>query len=127
MVLERVPLEVGSIHTEKGITMGIREPGVRFHGSGVRLHDMIKIIMQYIDTYCQKIYYIVSSYTSHVTSENLKRDIRTDLLKTMTIGATLGILLRFCTYKRHYQLKHYAKSLVGGSVFGAGYYPFFMV
>ena len=45
----------------------------------------------------------------------------------MTIGACLGLSLRFCTYKRHYQWKHYVKSVMGGALAGAAYFPFFAV
>jgi hypothetical protein len=83
--------------------------------------------MQFIDSYCGEVYYIVRTLADSRSPAQLKSTLRTDLLKTMAIGSVSLALGRFTIYKRHYLLKNYVNSLLLGSMLGAAYSPIFLV
>jgi hypothetical protein len=82
--------------------------------------------MEYIDKYFGSAFYVCDTYYSPNISSSLKSTLRTDLVKTMMIGATLSIALRFSISVRFYLFKDYLKSAACGSLFGVAYSPYFL-
>lgn len=82
--------------------------------------------MQYIDAYFASIFHIVNAYRNPDLSDELRSTIRTDIKKTMAIGAILAVGARFCIWKRFYLFKDYVKSATGGAIFGLAYSPYFL-
>ena len=82
--------------------------------------------MEYIEKYFSSIFYLCKTYTNPNHSATLKSTIRTDLTKTMMIGAMLLITFRFCISTRYYLLKDYVKSGAWGCLFGMAYSPYFL-
>jgi hypothetical protein len=82
--------------------------------------------MEYIDKYFASIFYVANAYQNPKISDELRSSIQTDLKKTMIIGATLSICIRFCIWKRYYLLKNYIHSSLYGSIFGLAYSPYFL-
>ena len=83
--------------------------------------------MQYIEKYISDIVYIERAYHDPALPSSLKDAILTDLKKTMAIGATLAVTIRFSAFTKFYLLKKYVSSAVFGSIFGVAYAPYFLV
>jgi hypothetical protein len=83
--------------------------------------------MEYIDKYFEQIHYIFGALRNPKCSKELKKAIKMDVLKTMLVGASLSVALRFSIHHRYYRFKNYLNSSVLGCVFGVVYSPYFLV
>lgn len=83
--------------------------------------------MEYIDKYFEQIHYIFGALQNPKCSNQLKKTIKTDVLKTMLVGSCLSVAVRFCIAHRYYRFKNYVNSCVLGCAFGVFYSPYFLV
>jgi hypothetical protein len=83
--------------------------------------------MDYIDKYFEEVHYIVRALQNPKCSHELKTTIKVNIFKTMLIGASLSMIVRYSIHHKYYRFKNYVNSLLFGSLFGILYSPYFLV
>jgi len=82
--------------------------------------------MDSIDTYFREVYYIVTTISDPETPLALKNTLKRDLLKTMVIGSSVMVFLRYGNHLRYYIFKDYVKAGLFGFGLGLAYSPYYL-